>query len=59
MALMMTVALAAAGPVLSWAKALVGVMIGVGLISTLLVTLLGQIRIFYAMANNGRLPPWL
>ena len=51
-------ALAAAGPALAWAKALVGIMIGVGLISTLLVTLLGQIRIFYAMANDGLLPPW-
>jgi basic amino acid/polyamine antiporter, APA family len=51
-------ALAAAGPALSWAKALVGVIIGVGLISSLLVTLLGQIRIFLAMANDGLLPSW-
>jgi APA family basic amino acid/polyamine antiporter len=49
-------ALAAGGPALAWAKALVGVVIGVGLISTLLVTLLGQVRIFYAMASDGLLP---
>jgi len=49
-------ALAAGGPALAWAKALVGIVIGVGLISTLLVTLLGQVRIFYAMATDGLLP---
>lgn len=51
-------ALAAGGPRLSWAKELVGIIIGVGLISTLLVTLLGQVRIFFAMAHDGLLPPW-
>lgn len=49
-------ALAAAGPALQWAKMLVGVTIGVGLISTLLVTLLGQVRIFFAMAQDGLMP---
>jgi APA family basic amino acid/polyamine antiporter len=50
------VALSAAGPVLGWAKPLVGAVVVVGLISALLVTLLGQVRIFYAMARDGLLP---
>jgi len=50
------VALAAAGPALAWAKPLVGAVVVVGLISVLLVTLLGQVRIFYAMARDGLLP---
>jgi len=50
------VALAAAGPALAWAKPLVGAVVVVGLISALLVTLLGQVRIFYAMARDGLLP---
>ena len=50
-------ALAAGGPGLSWAKSLAGVVIGASLFSSLLVTLLGQIRIFYAMARDGLLPP--
>ncbi|MBS0419951.1 MAG: amino acid permease [Proteobacteria bacterium] len=50
------VALAAAGPALAWARSLVGVVIIVGLISALLVTLLGQVRIFFAMARDGLLP---
>jgi len=50
------VALAAGGPVLAWAKTLVTIVIIVGLVSTLLVTLLGQVRIFYAMARDGLLP---
>ena len=50
------VALAAAGPGLSWAKALVAAVIIVGLIAALLVTLLGQVRIFFAMARDGLLP---
>lgn len=49
-------ALAAGGSALSWAKSMMGAVIGIGLISTLLVTLLGQIRIFYAMARDGLLP---
>jgi len=50
------VALAAAGSALAWAKPLIGVVVVVGLISALLVTLLGQVRIFYAMARDGLLP---
>lgn len=50
------VALAAAGPALVWAKPLVGAVVVVGLISALLVTLLAQVRIFYAMARDGLLP---
>lgn len=50
------VALANAGPSLAWAKALVGAVIVVGLVSALLVTLLGQVRIFFAMARDGLLP---
>ena len=49
-------ALAAAGPALAWTKPLVGAVVVVGLISALLVTLLGQVRIFYAMARDGLLP---
>jgi APA family basic amino acid/polyamine antiporter len=52
------VALDAAGPALSWAKSLVGAVVVVGLISTILVGLLGQVRIFYAMGRDGLLPPW-
>lgn len=51
------VALSAAGPALAWAKPLIGAVVVVGLISALLVTLLGQVRIFYAMARDGLLPP--
>src|SRR5205823_905242 len=29
-----------------------------GLSSTMIVTLLGQTRVFYAMAKDGLLPPW-
>ena len=50
-------ALDAAGPALAWAKSLVGAVVVVGLISALLVTLLGQVRIFYAMGRDGLLPP--
>jgi len=50
------VALDAAGRSLAWAKPLVGAVVVIGLISALLVTLLGQVRIFYAMARDGLLP---
>ncbi|QBB69707.1 amino acid permease [Pseudolysobacter antarcticus] len=50
------VAIAQAGPALAWAKPLIGAVVVVGLISALLVTLLGQVRIFYAMARDGLLP---
>ncbi len=52
----MYVALAAAGPGLAWAKFLIGFVAVFGLISVLLVTLLGQVRIFYAMGRDGLLP---
>lgn len=51
------VALDAAGATLAWAKPLVGAVVVVGLVSALLVTMLGQVRIFYAMARDGLLPP--
>jgi APA family basic amino acid/polyamine antiporter len=50
-------ALAAGGSALSWVKTLAGIVIGVGLIASLLVTLLGQVRIFFAMGRDGLLPP--
>ena len=50
------VALAQAGPALAWAKPLIGAVVVVGLVSALLVTLLGQVRIFYAMGRDGLLP---
>ncbi len=50
------VAIAQAGPALAWAKPLIGAVVVIGLISALLVTVLGQVRIFYAMARDGLLP---
>lgn len=50
------VALDHAGPSLAWAKAMVGFVAIAGLVSVLLVTLLGQVRIFYAMGRDGLLP---
>lgn len=41
---------------ISWGSALVGVGAVIGMISTLLVTLYGQIRIFMVMARDGLLP---
>ncbi len=52
-----SVALAAGGPSLAWAKVLVDGVIVVSLVSALLVTLLGQVRIFFAMSRDGLLPP--
>jgi basic amino acid/polyamine antiporter, APA family len=40
----------------SWLKALVAVVAVFGLISVILLSLLGQIRIFYAMGRDGLLP---
>lgn len=51
------VALSSAGPGLAWTKVIVGFVAIVGLVSVLLVTLLGQVRIFYAMGRDGLLPP--
>ena len=42
---------------LSWLKVLVAVVAGFGLIPVISLSLLGQIRIFYAMGRDGLLPP--
>lgn len=49
-------ALRAQGHRLDWARWCVSVVAVFGLISVLLVTLLGQVRIFYAMGRDGLLP---
>ena len=41
---------------LTWLKVLVAVVAGFGLIPVVLLSLLGQIRIFYAMGRDGLLP---
>ncbi|WP_341786646.1 APC family permease [Sphingopyxis panaciterrae] len=51
------VALNSAGPGLAWTKIIVGFVAIAGLVSVLLVTLLGQVRIFYAMGRDRLLPP--
>lgn len=50
------VALAQAGPALAWLLPLVGIGAVVGLASAVLASILGQSRIFYAMARDGLLP---
>ncbi len=50
------VALASAGPGLSWLKYLTTVGACAGLASVVLVMLMGQPRIFYAMSRDGLLP---
>ncbi len=50
-------AMRAQGPKLAWARWCVSVVAIFGLVSVLLVTLLGQVRIFYAMGRDGLLPP--
>ena len=45
------------GHSLDWARWCVSVVAIFGLVSVLLVTLLGQVRIFYAMGRDGLLPP--
>jgi APA family basic amino acid/polyamine antiporter len=52
----MYLALDRAGPSVLWAKYLVGFVAVAGLVSVLLVTLMGQVRIFYAMGRDGLLP---
>jgi APA family basic amino acid/polyamine antiporter len=47
----------AAGPALAWLRPLVKIGAVAGLSSVILVMLLGQPRIFYAMARDGLLPP--
>jgi APA family basic amino acid/polyamine antiporter len=49
-------ALRAQGDKLAWARWCVSIVAVFGLISVLLVTLLGQVRIFYAMGRDGLLP---
>jgi APA family basic amino acid/polyamine antiporter len=51
------VAIAKAGPGLDWLKPLIALGAIAGLASVVLVMLLGQPRIFYAMARDGLLPP--
>jgi len=51
------VAIDKAGPALSWLKMLVALGAIAGLASVVLVMLLGQPRIFYAMSKDGLLPP--
>ncbi len=51
------VALDAAGPALSWLKYLTTIGAIAGLASVVLVMLMGQPRIFYAMSRDGLLPP--
>jgi basic amino acid/polyamine antiporter, APA family len=50
------VALAQAGPALAWLLPLVGIGAIVGLASAILSSILGQSRIFYAMAGDGMVP---
>lgn len=50
------VAIQSAGPELAWLGFLVDVGAVIGLASVVLVLLLGQSRIFYAMANDGLVP---
>ena len=51
------VAISKAGPALSWLRVLVALGAIAGLASVVLVMLLGQPRIFYAMSKDGLLPP--
>ncbi|QRN94735.1 amino acid permease [Archangium violaceum] len=50
------VAIAKAGPALSWLRPIVSIGAIAGLASVVLVMLMGQPRIFYAMARDGLLP---
>ncbi len=49
-------AMRAQGSKLAWARWCVSIVAIFGLVSVLLVTLLGQVRIFYAMGRDGLLP---
>lgn len=51
-----TVALTRAGPALAWLVPVVGIGAILGLASAVLSSILGQSRIFYAMARDGLLP---
>lgn len=49
-------ALAAAGSSLIWLRVIVAVTAILGLVSVVITCLIGQVRIFYAMARDGLLP---
>ena len=51
------VAVDTAGPALQWLRPFIKLGAIAGLSSVILVMLLGQPRVFYAMANDGLLPP--
>lgn len=51
------VAISQGGPRIAWLKPVVGLGAIAGLASVVLVMLMGQPRIFYAMARDGLLPP--
>jgi len=51
------VAIETAGPQLAWLGVVVNVGAVVGLASVVLVLLLGQSRVFYAMSRDGLIPP--
>jgi APA family basic amino acid/polyamine antiporter len=51
------VAIAAAGPALSWLRPIINIGAIAGLASVVLVMLLAQPRIFYTMSRDGLLPP--
>jgi basic amino acid/polyamine antiporter, APA family len=50
------VAVENAGPALAWLKPIIGISVVIGLASTILVTLYGQTRIFYSMAQDRLIP---
>jgi APA family basic amino acid/polyamine antiporter len=45
-----------AGPGLAWLNAIVKIGATIGLATTVLATMYGQVRVFYAMSNDGLLP---
>jgi APA family basic amino acid/polyamine antiporter len=49
-------AIAAVGPSLAWLRPVIGIGAVLGLASAILMTLYGQVRIFYIMAHDGLLP---
>nr|WP_256433713.1 MULTISPECIES: amino acid permease [unclassified Myxococcus] len=52
------VAISEGGPALQWLRPIVGVGAIAGLASVVLVMLMGQPRIFFAMSRDGLLPPF-
>jgi APA family basic amino acid/polyamine antiporter len=44
---------------LRWVQGLVAIVAIVGLISVILASIFGQVRIFYSLARDGLMPPWL